>query len=192
MGVSATVNVVVRVGAWRLDTVGYSELGETTRVDGTLTDVTADTRAAVQPIELQYGIQGSSPHARIAQTGIMSWALDNSVKNSHGAQGAYTPGHANQLAGWDLGNEVPLKITYSGTTYWKFSGRLYDITPDAGQYGRQAVLCRAVDWMDEASRAKVRGVAIQTDKRADELIDSLVTTSVTNQPNATDLNTGQD
>ena len=191
MGVSATVNVVVRVGAWRLDTVGYSELGETTRVDGTLTDVTADTRAAGQPIELQYGIQGSSPHARIAQTGIMSWALDNSVKNSHGAQGAYTPGHANQLAGWDLGNEVHLKITYSGTTYWKFSGRLYDITPDAGQYGRQAVLCRAVDWMDEASRAKVRGVAIQTDKRADELIDSLVTTSVTNQPNATDLNTGQ-
>lgn len=191
MGVTATVAVVVRVGGWRLDTVGYSELGETTRPDGVLTDLTDDTRAMVQPIELEYGIQGAGPLDRIAQTGIMSFALDNSVKNSHGAQGAYSPGHANQLAGFDLGAEVLLKITYDGTTYYKFSGTLVDITPDAGQYKRQAVLCRAVDWMDEASRAKVRNVAIQSDKRADELIDSLVTTSVTNQPNATDYNTGQ-
>lgn len=174
-----------------MDTVGYSELGETTRPDGVLTDLTDDTRAMVQPIELEYGIQGAGALDRIAQTGIMSFALDNSVKNSHGAQGAYSPGHANQLAGFDLGAEVLLKITYDGTTYYKFSGTLVDITPDAGQYKRQAVLCRAVDWMDEASRAKVRNVTIQSDKRADELIDSLVTTSVTNQPNATDYNTGQ-
>jgi|TARA_R110000824_G_scaffold21078_6_gene78866 hypothetical protein len=172
MGVTASVAVVVDI-------------------DGTLTDITADTRAAVQPITVEYGIAGSGPLDRIAQTGIMSFALDNSAGNSHGQQGAYSPGHANAVTGWDLGKEILLKITYGGTTYYKFSGTLVGIAPDAGQYNRQAVLCTAVDWIDESVRAKVRNVGIQTSKRADELINTIVASSVTKQPNATSYATGQ-
>tara|TARA_R110000824_G_scaffold18243_1_gene72601 strand:+ start:1655 stop:3286 length:1632 start_codon:yes stop_codon:yes gene_type:complete len=191
MGVTATVNLVVRIGGWLLGITGSSECGVTTIADGTLTDVTADTRAGVQPISLEYGIKGSGPLDRVAGTGILNFALDNSAGNSHSQQGAYSPGHTNVVAGWDLGSECLLKITYDGTVYYKFSGTLVDIKPDAGQYDRQSVVCRAVDWMDDASRAKVRNVTIQSDKRADELIDLLVTNAVTKQPNATSLSEGQ-
>ena len=190
-GVEATVDLMARLGGWLVGIVGNSEVGETTTLDGTLTSIVADTRAAVQPIDLEYGITGSGPRDRIASTGILSFALDNSAGNSHDQQGAYSPGHANAVAGWDLGNEVLLKITYSGTTYYKFSGTLISIVPDAGQYGRQSVICQAVDWMDDSARAKIRDVQIQNSKRADELINTLVTTSVTSQPKATSYATGQ-
>ena len=52
MGVTATVAVVARIRGWLIGVEGSSEVGETTVVDGTLTDVTADTRAAVQPISM--------------------------------------------------------------------------------------------------------------------------------------------
>jgi|TARA_R110000824_G_scaffold132891_1_gene295457 hypothetical protein len=191
MGVTATVAVVARLGGWLVGIEGSGEVGETTVVGGTLTDVTADTRAAVQPINVEYGISGSGPLDRIAGTGIMTFALDNSAGNSHSQQGAYSPGHANAVTGWDLGAEVLLKITYDGTTYYKFSGTLIDISPEAGQYGHQSVTCKAVDWMDDAVRAKVRNVSIQSDKRADELIGTMVTSAVSKQPNATSYSTGQ-
>ena len=191
MGVTATVAVVARIRGWLIGVEGSSEVGETTVVDGTLTDVTADTRAAVQPISVEYGVTGSGPLDRIASTGILTFALDNSAGNSHSQQGAYSPGHANVVAGWDLGAEILLKITYDSVTYFKFSGTLIDINPDAGQYDRQAVICKAVDWMDDAVRAKVRNVSIQSDKRADELIETMVSSAVAKQPNATDYATGQ-
>ena len=191
MGVEATVAVVIRLGGWLVGVEGSSEVGETTVVGGTLTDVTADTRAIEQPIQLEYGIRGSGPLDRVASTGILSFALDNSSRNSHGDQGAYSPGHSNAVAGFDLGAEVLLKITYSGTTYYKFSGTLIDISPKAGQYGRQFVQCQAVDWMDDAARSRVKNVGIQTDKRADELVTLLVENCVDKQPNATAYATGQ-
>jgi len=191
MGVSATVNVVARIGGWLVGVAGYSEVGTTTTIDGTLTDITGDTRAGVRPIDVEYGINGSGPLDRIASSGIMTFALDNSAGNSHGEQGSYSPGHANVVAGWDLGAEILLKITYDGTTYYKFSGTLISITPDAGRYDRQSVVCTAVDWMDDAARAKVRNVSIQSNKRADELIDTLVTSAVSKQPNATSYSVGQ-
>jgi hypothetical protein len=190
-GVSATVTVLARIGGWLVGVTGASEVGTTTVIDGTLTDVTADTRAAVQPINVEYGIQGSGPLDRVASTGVMSFSLDNSAGNSHGNQGSYSPGHANAVSGWDLGVEILLKIVYDSTTYYKFSGTLVGIAPDTGQYNRQSVMCTAVDWIDDSVRSKVRNVSIQSDKRADELIDTMVTSAVSKQPKATSYSTGQ-
>ena len=138
---------------------------------GGWTDITADTRIGVQPLEIDYGINGSGPLDRIASTGTMTWAMDNSVSNSGGVVGYYSPGHTNARAGWDIGIGVRCKLTYGGTDYYKGLGTLITVIPDAGQYQRQAVLCTAVDWMDEAAITRIRGIGIQTNQRSDQIID---------------------
>ena len=160
-------------------------------VGGGWTNISADTRIGIQAIEVQYGIGGSGPLDRIAETGTMSWAMDNSSGNSGGVQGYYSPGHTNARANWDLGIAMRLKVSDGGTDYYKFRGTLIDVPPDAGQYQRQAVICSAVDWMDEAARSKIKGIAIQEGQRSDQLVSNIVTNAVTRQPSATDYETGQ-
>ena len=155
------------------------------------TNITADTRIGVQSVDVEYGISGSGPLDRVATTGTMTWAMDNSTGNSGGVQGYYSPGHTNARGGWDLGIVARLKITYGGTAYYKFRGTLINVQPDAGQYQRQSVLCSAVDWIDEAARSKIKGITIQENQRSDQLVNTIVTNSVTRQPAATSLDTGQ-
>ena len=155
------------------------------------TDITADTRIDVQPLEIDYGIASSGPLDRIADTGTMSWAMNNAVSNTGGVLGYYTPGHTNARAGWDIGIGVRCKLTYGGTSYYKGVGTLVSVIPDAGKYQRRAVICQAVDWMDEAARTRIRGIGIQTNQRSDQLISTIVTNSVTRQPAATSYDTGQ-
>ena len=188
--IAPTVTVEATLSPWLLGATGSSELGETTYPDGTLIDVTADV-TNVSPIQVDYCIKGNGPLDRIASTGTMTFSLNNAANNSGGVLGYYSPGHANARTGWDIGLLVRLKVAYGGTTYYKFSGNLISIVPDAGSSGRRSVSCTAVDWMDEAARAKVRDVTVQTDKRADELIDLLVSNSVSKQPLATSYDTGQ-
>ena len=188
--IAPTVSLEATLEPWLLGTEGASELGETTYPDGTLIDITSDVTSAA-PIQVDYGIKGNGPLDRIASTGTMTFTLNNAANNSGGVLGYYSPGHTNVRSGWDLGLLVRLKLTYDGTTYYKFAGNLISIVPDAGSHRRRSVMCTAVDWMDEAARAKVRDVTIQTDKRADELIDSLVSNSVSKQPLATSYDTGQ-
>ena len=189
--VTATPEIYARYAGWRVGVTGSSELGSTTIVGGTLTNITADVRIGEANVELEYGVTGTGPLDRIADTGTLTWVLDNSSSNSHGQQGAYSPGHTNALAGWDIGNYIELRITYSGTTYFKHSGTLVAVEPSAGQYRDQLVVCRSVDWMDEAAISKVKGVTVQNNKRSDELIDDLVQTAVTVPPKATDYSVGQ-
>ena len=188
-GVAATVTLWTRLNGWLVGVVGLSEVG-TMVVGGTLSNITADTRG-FQPLELEYGIRGSSPTDRVAGAGSLTFALNNSASNSAGEAGSYTPNHANAIAGWDLGSEIILKITYDGTDYYKFVGSLISIQPDAGQYKRQAVVCTAVDYMDDLARSKIKTVAIQTNKRADQLIDTIVSDAMKKQPTATSYATGQ-
>jgi len=156
-----------------------------------VTDITADVLVGEANVELEYGVTGTGPLDRVADTGTLNFSLDNSSTNSHGQQGAYSPDHANALAGWDIGNLIELRITYSGTTYYKFTGKLSQIIPMAGQYQSEIVNCVAVDWMDEAAISKVKGVTVQSNKRSDELIKDLVDNAVTVPPKSTDYAEGQ-
>jgi hypothetical protein len=155
------------------------------------TDITADTRIGVNPLTIDYGITGSGPLDRVATTGVMSWAMDNSTSNSGGVVGYYSPGHTNARAGWDIGIGVRCKLTYGGTDYYKGVGTLITVIPDAGQYLRQAVICTVVDWMDEAATTRIRGIGIQTNQRSDQIINTIVSNSVVRQPAATSYDTGQ-
>jgi hypothetical protein len=188
-GVVATTNLYARLNPWLVGIEGASEVGETTRVGGTLSNISNDTRG-FNSLELSYGIEGTGPLDRIAGTGTCTFALNNMSSNSHSQEGAYSPGHSGAVSGWDLGVEIVVTVTYDGTTYYKFSGTLVDVQPDAGKI-RQGVVCTAVDWMDEAARAKIKNIPIQTNKRADELITTLVEDAVKVQPKATSFATGQ-
>jgi len=188
--IAPTVSVEATLEGWLVGLEGSSELGETTIVTGTLINITADVDNS-SPIEVNYGISGNGPLDRIAQTGTMTFSLNNAANNSGGVVGYYSPGHTNVRTGWDLGLLCKLKLTYDSVTYYKFAGNLVSIVPDAGSYGRRSVMCTVVDWMDEAARAKVKDITIQTDKRSDELVDLLVSNSVTKKPLATSYNTGQ-
>jgi hypothetical protein len=156
---------------------------------GTWTNVTADTRVGRQPIDVQYGIDGTGPTDRIASTGTLEFSMNNSASNSTGNAGAYSPGHANARDGWDIGVRCRLKLAYGGTDYYKFFGTVNSIVPDAGQYQRKSVVCTAVDWMDEAATSKIKSIPIKTNQRADQLVGFLVADAVKRQPEQTDYDT---
>lgn len=152
------------------------------KLGGVQTDITADVLLGVQSLHCSYGIKGSGPLDRVAQTGTLTFALNNSASNSGGVQGYYTPGHANARSGWDLGILIYVGFTYGGTTYIKFHGTVNSIVPDAGQYQRQAVVVTCTDWIDEAAVSKLKEIAVQEDRKAGQLITTLMTASVARQP----------
>lgn len=154
------------------------------------TAVTSDVRALV-PIRFRYGIDGSSLLDRVAAPGALTFALNNAATNSGGLLGYYAPGHVNCRSGFAIGINVRLSITYSGTTYYKFHGRLSYVQPAPGQYGPRVSLCTVFDWMDEAHRAKTKRVAIQVNKRADEILTTL-RNAMSRQPNLSTFGTGRD
>lgn len=154
---------------------------------GAWTDVWADVRMSVAP-KVSYGISGNGPDDRIASTGTLTFALDNSTGNSGAVVGYYSPGHGSARSGFELGIGVRLAIVYSGTTYYKFRGILEDVQPAHGTLGERIVVCRAVDWMDETAKRPTRAVATQVGQRADQIIATLQAT-LTFQPASTSLAT---
>jgi len=164
-------------------------------IDADPTDISTDVSLGAQPIRGKYGISGTGANARIASTGTLTFSMNNSATNSGSLQGFYSPGHANARStgtvGWRLGLVLSLVFTYDGTNYVKFTGTLTDVKPDAGRNQRQTVRCTVVDWMDEAARSKLKALPVQTSKRADELISTLVTNSVGRQPIATSYGVGR-
>lgn len=154
------------------------------------TNIAADVRQQV-PITFRYGIPGSSLTDRVASPGALTFALNNSEKNSASLLGYYAPGHANCRSGFALGINVQFRIVYSATTYYKFVGRLSHIEPVAGQYGSRLTLCVVYDWMDEASRGKLKRIATQENKRADEVLTTIVAAMV-RAPVSTTFGTGRD
>lgn len=168
----------------------YAIEAELAGVGAGWTALTADVRAQV-PVRFRYGIDGAGLMDRVASPGALTFALNNAATNSGGLLGYYAPGHVNCRSGFALGINVRLKIVYGGVTYYKFHGRLSHIQPIPGQYGSRLTLCTVFDWMDEASRAKLKRVPIQVGKRADQIL-STITTAMVRQPVSTTFGTGLD
>jgi hypothetical protein len=154
------------------------------------TNVSADVRANV-PIRWKYGIDGNGLTDRVASPGSLTFALNNSTLNSGHLLGYYSLGHVNCRSGFTTGINVRLKIVFAATTYVKFHGRLSSVIPAAGQYGSRVSLCVVHDWMDEASRAKLKRVPLQTNKRADEVTTTIVA-AMSRQPVSQTFGTGRD
>lgn len=146
-----------------------------------------DDVLASAPIQVRYGIDGSSPLDRVAGSGSLSFGLDNSSP-----LGRYTPGHANVLAGFDIGIGVRLRIEYSDLgVYEKWRGVIDSIDPTAGVYGPREVAVSCVDWMDEAARTKIRNIPVQINQRSDQVFRTIVE-NVPRQPPALEVGYGME
>ena len=173
---------------WLLGSVGFSELGETTYVGSswtTITDVVISSG-----LNLSYGIVGNGPTDRVASTGTMTFALDNSASNSAGLLGYYSPNNANLRTGFELGIGVRLAITYGGVTYYKWRGFLTSIEPEGGIKRDRLTQCVAVDYMDDAASALLSQVAIQINKRSDQVFTAVYDELARPAP-STSIGTGQ-
>jgi len=157
---------------------------------GTWTSVVADWRRSV-PGRLVYGIQGDSPTDRIAQTGVLEVALDNSQGNSVGRLGYYAPDSSSPRAGFETGTPIRQAITYSGSTFYKFVGRIDSIEPLGGKYAERHTRVTATDFFEEMAKFRLRLLDVQVNKRADENIATVVG-AMTIKPSASSLAIGQD
>ena len=158
-------------------------------VGGGWTALDADVLGSV-PISISYGIQGNGPNDRIASTGTLTFALNNSTTSAGALLGYYSPDNANLRSGWAVGIRVRMTFTFSATTYYKFIGTLETIEPIPGTRGPRSVLCTVVDWMDDAAKQKTNNIATQTSKRADEIISAVVA-NMTRQPISTSYSAAQ-
>lgn len=146
------------------------------------------------PITIEYGISGVGPQHRVADTGEMSFALNNAANNSGGVLGYYTIGGPNCRAGFDLGIRVRAILTCveaaGPTEIYKFIGTIDEANVATGQYADRDVRVKVVDWMEEAARFDVRlEAAIGT--KANEVIDRIIN-AVPIQPNAKLITDGSD
>jgi len=135
------------------------------------------------------GLKGANPTDRIAVPGTFTCQMNNSPMVSGSLKlGYYSPDHANVRTGWVIGAKIRVKLVSGGNTrYWMY--RIKDIDPVAGQYGSRRVKVTATDYMHEFSERKVTALGIQTNRRGDQLVTTLVA-SMPIAPINTDYDTG--
>lgn len=164
----------------------YAVVGTT----GEWVDVSADVVS--DSVKATWGIAGSGPTDRIADPGTLTFELDNSDQNQGGKRGYYTPGHPDAMEGFILGAEVRLVLVHpflgERVRWW---GTIDSAVPKAGVSDPRTVVS-CVDWMEEAAKAKLSGLAVQTSIQSDALFNLLVGAMERQPPNGTRAGTGSD
>jgi len=135
----------------------------------------------VNGVKADWGIHGSTPKDRVADPGSMSFELDN-------MDGAFSGG----VGGFGLGTPVRLVLVNSllgEKTRWQ--GTVTNIQPSAGiQNPIAAITCG--DWMDEAERAHLSLLPVQTNVQADALFVTLLGAVDKAPPNGYRAGSGSD
>jgi hypothetical protein len=155
------------------------------------TDVSEDLDAA-EPLIVDRGIHEDDPTVRVAATGVCTFAMDNSHRNSAETQSWYSPGHEDARPGFDRGAMVRVSmLTEDGTMIPQFYGKIRTIDVEAGIYRGRTTTVMATDWLDEAARAPTEGIETQENVRADQLVERLVD-SMRHRPHGLSLDLGTD
>lgn len=140
------------------------------------------------PITLRRGVGYASETERVADAGVMKLVLDNSINNSAGLMGLYSPDSGNLRLGFGIGTIVRLNLPYS-TDYYKFMGRITRIEPDTGLLGEKRVAIEVSDWMDIAARTLIPRIAVQTSATDDEVLTAIIA-ALDTQPYETEFDVG--
>lgn len=82
-------------------------------------------------------------------------------------------------------------ITLVGRNFTQFRGRIDSADPVPGIFGRRTVRVEAVDWIDDAARAKIKTIPVQLNRRADQIFETLLT-AVPFQPVAVEADISPD
>lgn len=153
-------------------------------------DVTGDVVISQSPTWTR-GNSGRGVEDRVANIGSFTFVLNNSISNSAGTAGRYSPDHASVEAYFGLDAAVRLTLTEGATVHEEWQGKISTIVPMPGIYGERKTLITAEDWMANAYRDRVRGITVQTGKRDDEILDTLLALA-SRPPAVTDFSTGDD
>ena len=148
---------------------------------GAWVDVSSDLQAA-PGISASWGIRSNKPTDLMADTGRMSFVLNNQT-------GKYSPGHASALTGWKKGVKVKLVTTFSGVPRVRWYGTVDEISIDAGTVGNRKVRVTALDWLDYASNYPLNNPAVGIDQKANQAVATIVA-AMPIQPLATSYSTG--
>ncbi len=167
----------------------YNEGQKGLAFDGVWTGVGGDVLTEEQ-FTTRSGIFGQRPTNRMSSPGILKFTLDNSSNSSGGIQGYYTPTSSNCRAGFANKMNNRLAIIYDSDTYYSWVGKISKITPDAGRFGGLRTKCVAQDWIGQSVTMTPEHLEVQTDQTGDQLLTTALT-AVTNQPIATDFDTGK-
>ncbi len=135
------------------------------------------TDRVTSTLDADMGMADESYETRSADPGYLTLWLDN-------ADGRYTPS-----TNFGKGSKLKVEVTYQGMTQIKFFGHIDEAEIDSGTSGDQFTRVTAVDWLDYPLRQLVRERAVQTDKRMDEGIETLLT-DVPIQPEETLIDEG--
>lgn len=128
---------------------------------------------------------------RVGDIGQASFRLKNSTANSAGTAGYYSPDHSSVRQYFSLDTNVRISMTEGVTEHEEWEGRITRIAPAFGTYRERSTDITCEDWMADAARDTVRGITVQSGKRDDELLTTLIALS-SHQPGATDFSTGDD
>src|SRR4051812_38737457 len=96
---------------------------ETQLSAGVWTDISGDVVES-EPIRLKRGMGGSDPRDRVAIPGTLTFALNNSQRNTGSTQGWYSPNHTSVRSGWTFGIPIRVIATYAAVDYPLWYGRV--------------------------------------------------------------------
>jgi len=138
------------------------------------TDYAADVLQSV-PIKVKYGITSGRLDDRVADTGYLTLALDNSASNSVGTAGRYSPGNPAANAALLPGQLCKLTITYAGTAYCKFYGWIdtEGIQVDSGSTGKRRTYVTVKDWMGLPASTELGQIPYADDQRLGDIVASV-------------------
>jgi len=153
------------------------------------TDVSADV---ISDVAADWGIHSASQEDRVAGAGSLTFELDNSAQCSGGVLGYYSPGSPNVRVGFGIGTAVRLVLAhdfYGEKVAWVGT---IEAAPPTPTLTTPKTAVRCVDWMAEAERAKLSGLAVQIDAQSDALFATLVAAMEKQPPGGTLSGSGSD
>jgi len=153
-------------------------------------DITSDIRTSV-PVSYSTGNPNNDIEARTADEGVLRLAYDNSASNGEGLAGLYSPDHVNADECFVQNQPIRIRLVSNAITYYQWRGSISTIEPSAGSYGERVTYVEAVDFMRYFYETDFTNVNVQTNKRDDELLTTLLT-QLPRQPENTDFDTGND
>lgn len=153
---------------------------------GNWTSVYEDVRQ--DEMSAEWGIKGSNPTDRIADTGTYSFTLENSWANSGGLTGYYSPDNANLRSNFGIGTPVRLKATNGTLTMYK-KFYITSINPEPGLFRGNGCMITAEDYIGKMSSQYASKLTVLLAKTVDEALTALVATMPV-APDSTSYSTG--
>ena len=143
------------------------------------TDITGDV---MEKITGFWGIRSNREVDRVADTGVMYLTMNN-------ATGLYAPALGTAYAGWGKGTQIKMVVTYKNRAHIRFFGTIDSLKITGGALGERRVYATVKTWMNYATKYPLITTGIETNKRADEAMRTIVN-AMPLQPQSLSLETG--